>query len=72
MRTRRAFNALYNLRYQSYALVKYIVDESENFSDDLFQCFPSQFAEDSPPRLEQFEIRSQLVLADILMRREQP
>ena len=44
-----------------YALVKYIVGESENFSDNLFQCFSSRFAEDSSPNLERSEIRCQFV-----------
>jgi len=35
--------------------VKYIVGESEDCSDNLFQCFSSQLAEDSSPKLERSE-----------------
>ena len=44
------------------AFVKYIVGGSENFSDNLFQCFSSRCAEDSSPKLERSEIRCQFVL----------
>ncbi|EMA31919.1 PAS domain S-box protein [Haloarcula japonica] len=44
------------------ALVKHIVGESENFSDNLFQCFSTRFTEDSSPKLERSEIRCQFVL----------
>jgi superfamily II DNA or RNA helicase len=47
---------------QEFALVKYIVGESENFSNNLFQCFSSRFAEDSSPKWERSEIRGQFVL----------
>jgi hypothetical protein len=43
------------------ALVKYIVGESENCSDNLFECFSTRFAEDSSPKLERSEIRCQFV-----------
>ncbi|WP_458210344.1 hypothetical protein, partial [Haladaptatus sp. NG-SE-30] len=39
------------------ALVKYIVGDSNNFSEDLFEHFSTGFAKDSPPKLEQSEIR---------------
>jgi len=42
-------------------LVKYIVDESENCSDNLFQCLATRFAKDSSPKLERSEIRCQFV-----------
>jgi len=44
------------------ALVKYIVGESENCSDNLFQCLSTRFAEDSSAKLEGSEIRCQFVL----------
>ena len=43
------------------ALVKYIVGESENFLDNLFQCLSTRFTEDSSPKLERSEIRCQFV-----------
>ena len=46
----------------AYALVKYIVGESENFSNYLFLCFSSRFAEDLSPKSERSEIRCQFVL----------
>ncbi|GAB7091429.1 hypothetical protein JCM18237_17000 [Halorubrum luteum] len=44
------------------ALVKYIVGESENCSDNVFQCLSTGFAKDSSPKLERSEIRCEFVL----------
>jgi hypothetical protein len=48
--------------YNINALVKYIVGDSNNFSEDVFEHFSTGFAKDSPPKLEQSEIRGQFVL----------
>jgi len=44
------------------ALVKYIVGESENCSNNLFECLSAWFAEDSSPKLGRSDIRCQFVL----------
>lgn len=43
------------------ALVKHIVGESENRSNDVFECFLPRFAEDLLSKLERSEIHCQFV-----------
>lgn len=48
--------------YYENALVKHVVGESEDGSNDFFEGFLTGFAEDSSPKLERSEIRCQFVL----------